>query len=291
MRKKQTGILPWLLFVAGIILTALPFRLFFIPNHIAPGGLTGVSTLINALTGLPVGGTTILLNLPLFLIGWKQIGGAFSIKSLLGMVGLSAIIDLLPLAPVTSDPILSAVFGGVIMGFGIGLVIRGGATTGGTDMAAALIHKRFPAITVGGVLLAIDFCVIAASGLVFSIQSALYALISVFLSTQVMDRTVEGFGKAKAFFIFSNNSEAIAKAVLTHVNRGATLLHGQGAYTHEERDVLLCVVSHLQIPLLKSIVKSIDPQAFIMVTDVREAMGEGFTWQSTNQEETSQTPK
>ncbi len=287
MLKKQTGLIPWLSFAAGIILTALPFRLFFIPNHIAPGGLTGVSTLINALTGLPVGATTVVLNLPLFLIGWKQIGGAFSLKSLLGMLILSAIIDLLPLASVTDDPILSAVFGGVMMGFGIGLVIRGGATTGGTDMAAALIHKRFPAITVGGLLLAIDFCVIAASGLVFSIQSALYALISVFLSTQVMDHTVEGFGKAKAFFIFSNSSEAIAKAVLTHINRGATLLHGTGAYTREERDVLLCVVSHIQIPLMKSIVKSIDPQAFIMVTDVREAMGEGFTWQSANQEKPS----
>ncbi len=277
MLQKHGGILKWLSMAAGVVLTALTFPMFFIPNQIAPGGLTGISTLINALTGLPVGLMTIFLNLPLFLISWKRMGSAFSIKSLLCMVSLSAIIDLLPIGPVTDDPILAAVFGGTMLGFGVGLVIRGGATTGGTDMAATLIHERFPAISVGGLLLAIDFCVIAASGVVFNVQSALYALICVFLSSRVMDRTVEGFGSAKAFFIFSSQAEAIAKAVLTEISRGATLLHGRGAYTREERDVLLCVVTRLQIPQLKTLVKSIDPTAFVMVTDVREALGEGFT--------------
>lgn len=274
---KNRELRRWVSLIVGIFLTSAPFPLFFIANDIAPGGVTGISTLIYALSGFPVGLAAILINIPLFLIGIRRMGKMFALKSVIGMVGASAVIDLLPMGAVTDDPILAAVFGGVIMGTGLGLVIRAGATTGGTDMAAALIHERFPAISVGGLLLAIDFCVVVASGIVFDIQSALYALIAIFLSTQVMDRVIEGFESAKAFFVFSRHTGAIADAVLERLERGATFLHGKGAYSKQETDVLLCVITRLQIPQFKRVVEEIDPEAFLMVTDVREALGEGFT--------------
>ncbi len=267
----------WACLAAGIALTALPFRLFFIPNHIAPGGVTGVATLINALIGLPVGSIAAVLNLPLFLLSLRRMGRGFAVMSLGCMLSVSALIDLLPIGPATDDPMLAAIFGGAMLGLGVGLVIRGGATTGGTDMLAAMVHRRYPVITVGATLLAIDCCVVAASALVFSLQSALFAMVAIFITTQVMDRTIEGFGSAKAFFIFSRKADELSAAVLERLKRGATLLHAKGAYTGDERDVLLCVVTRLQIPQLKALVNEIDPAAFLMVTDVREALGEGFT--------------
>lgn len=277
MQRPQTLLKQWLSLLVGILLTAVPYPLLFIPNDIAPGGLTGLATLIASLSGLPVGLLSAALNVPLFMFSWKSMGRMFAVKSLIGMLGVSLLIDLLPGGSIIDDPMLASIFGGTVMGVGMGLVIRGGATTGGTDMAATLIHRKFPAFTVGGLLLAVDFCVIAASGFVFSIPSAMYALIAVFLSTRMMDRIIEGFGNAKAFFVFSEHTEAIADTVLDRLDRGATLLHAQGAYRRQESDVLLCVVSRLQIPQFKSIVHDIDQNAFLIVTDVREALGEGFT--------------
>ena len=277
MRYKTKGLTQFLLLAAGTILSAAPFPLFFIPNRIAPGGGAGIGTVVNALAGIPIGLLVAAINIPQFLVSWKRMGHWFAAKSLVCMLALSAMIDLLPVGAATNDPVLASVFGGVLMGSGIGLVIRGGATTGGTDMAAALIHERFPVISVGGFLLAIDFCVILFSGFVFSIQSAMYATIAIFLSSQVMDRVVEGFESAKAFFVFSRKSRAIGDAVLSGLGRGATFLHGRGAYTDEASDVLLCVITRLQIPRFKAIVRDIDPDAFLIVTDVREALGEGFS--------------
>lgn len=285
MNKKREGLKQWMLLAVGIVLTASPFPLLFIPNDIAPGGISGLATLIHSLTGWPVGLLAALLNAPLFLISWRRLGRMFAIKSLIGTIGVSLVIDLMPLEPVTQDPILAAVFGGVLAGTGLGLVIRAGATTGGTDMAATLIHEHFPALTVGGLLLAVDCCVITASAFIFSVQSAMYALISVFLTSQVIDRVVEGFSSAKAFFVFSGRTPEIAQAVMERLGRGATLLHGQGAYSKKESDVLLCVVTRLQVPHFKSLVAEIDPDAFVMVTDVREALGEGFTRAQDEQEQ------
>jgi uncharacterized membrane-anchored protein YitT (DUF2179 family) len=282
---KKKSLIQWALLLAGTLLTAAPFPMLFIPHEIAPGGLTGVATVINALTGLPVGALTAAMNLPLFLIGWKRMGRLFAVKSLVGMVAVSVWIDYVPFPVIPCDALMAALFGGALMGLGIGLVIRGGATTGGTDMMATMIHDHFPAISVGGFLLAIDCVVIALSALVFDLQAAMVAMVALFISTQVMDRTVEGFNSAKAFFVFSRESAAIADAVLRELNRGATLLHSRGAYSQSERDVLLCVVTRLQIPRFKAIVRQMDAEAFVVVTDVREAMGEGFTLPQSNSEE------
>ncbi|MCL1964885.1 MAG: YitT family protein [Firmicutes bacterium] len=277
MPNKYRGLRQWMLLAAGVFLAAASFPLFFIPNDIAPGGVSGLSMIVHALTGFPVGTLAAVINIPLFVVSWKRMGQAFSLRSLICMLGVSILIDLLPVGPATADPILACVFGGVILGTGLGLVIRGGATTGGTDMAAAIIHERLPVITVGGFLLALDFGVILLSSLAFDMQSAMYATISIFLSTQVMDRVIEGFERAKAFFVFSRKSKEIADVVLKDLARGATLLHARGAYSGQEREVLLCVMTRLQIPRFKAMVRDVDPDAFLIVTDVREALGEGFT--------------
>lgn len=277
MRIRQAKWLEWPMLIAGIFLTAIPYPMFFIPNDIAPGGLSGVATLVRALSGWPVGLVAALLNAPLFLLSWRNMGTKFAVKSLIGVLGISLVIDWFPVPPITQDPILAAVFGGVITGSGLGLVIRAGATTGGTDMIAALIHKRIPALTVGGLLMALDCCVILASAFVFNTQSALYAIIATFISSVMIDRVVEGFERAKAFFVFSRQSDILATAVMDGLGRGATLLHGKGAYSGQEQEILLCVVSRMQVPQFKTIVRETDPDAFVMVTDVREVLGEGFT--------------
>lgn len=275
--KKKKGIRGLVPLLVGVVITAASFPLFFIPNDIAPGGISGISTLIHALCGVPVGAMSALLNAPLFLLSFRRMGRGFAFRSLFAMLASSALIDLLPFPPVTSDPMLAAIFGGVLLGAGVGLVLRSGATTGGTDMAALLIHERFPVLTIGGILLALDCCVVVASGFVFSVLSMMYALISIYITTQVMDKVALGLESAKAFFVFSMRSEEIAGAILTDMRRGATLLHSKGAFSGQERDVLLCVVTRLEIPRFKAIVKDIDPESFVMVTDVHEAMGEGFT--------------
>lgn len=279
MRKHKRTIIQWLSLVTGVFLTALPFPILLVPNDIAPGGVTGVATLIHSITGWPIGLMAAIINVPLFLLSWRRMGRGFAVRSLICTLGVSAVIDLLPFGPITSDPILAAVFGGVIMGAGLGLVIRGGATTGGTDMAASLIHARIPSFSVGGLILALDFCIVVASAFVFSIQASMYALITIFLTSKVIDMVVEGFDSSKAFFVFSAKSEEIAAAIMTDMDRGATLLHSKGAYSSREGDVLLCVVRRMEVPGFKRLVSSIDPNAFVMLTDVREVHGEGFTRQ------------
>lgn len=260
----------------GVVLIALAYPLFFLDNNIAPGGLTGVAMVINELWSMPVGLLTFLLNLPLFIVSFLRRGGGFVLRSFVAMFCLSAIIDLAPVSVLTMDPMLASIAGGVLLGVGLGLVIRSGATTGGTDMAASLLHARFPALSVGGMLLGIDFMVILLAGIVFDMESALYALVALYLSARLMDQVVEGLNPAKAFFIISDEHQTIAGAILQQMDRGVTLLQSRGAYSGAERDVLLCVVTRLQTMQLKRIVASVDPKAFVIVTDVHEAMGEGF---------------
>jgi uncharacterized membrane-anchored protein YitT (DUF2179 family) len=273
---------PWqtvkayILMAVGAALAALAFDLFFLPNNIAPGGLTGVATLLNHLLGLPVGLTSIALNVPLFLVGYRAAGGSFAFRSLLAMLALSLLIDLIGLHPLTHDTLLASVYGGLLMGLGLGLVLRAGATTGGTDLAAKLIHNRWPLISVGGVLLGIDCLVVAAAGLVFAAEAAMYAMIALLISAKLMDWVLQGWNTAKQLLIVSNRAEAIAQRVTAEMNRGATLLPGVGAYSGQPRNVLLCVVSNIEVARLKALVAQEDPRAFVTVANIHEAMGEGF---------------
>ncbi|MDR1599926.1 MAG: YitT family protein [Oscillospiraceae bacterium] len=263
-------------YAAGLVIMSAAYPLFFLDNDIAPGGLSGVAMLLRGYLPINVGLTTFILNVPLFLLGYRQRGFAFIARSFLAMTVTSVLIDSLPFPTLTRDAMLASLGGGVLLGVGLGLVIRANATTGGTDMAAMMLHRRFPALSIGGILLAIDCVVILGAAIVFEPQSALYALVALYVSTRTMDAVVTGFDTAKAYFIISDDHAAIASRVMSDLRRGVTLLHSRGAYTGAEREVLLCVVTRTQAPMLRRIVCSADPAAFMIATDVREAMGEGF---------------
>lgn len=261
----------------GVILTALGLDMFLIPNKIAAGGVSGIGTILFYLFHIQVGLTMLIINIPLFLLSVKQLGIQIGMRSLYGTISLSIFIDLLAkkLPIPTHNPILAAVYGGILVGLGIGIVFKFKGTTGGTDLAAALI-RRLTGHAVGFLLFTIDGMVIIAAGLVFNAELALLALITVYLTGRIIDFVQEGFNYAKAVFIISDDSNTIADAVLKQMDRGVTAMSGRGAFTGTDKDVLLSVVGRGEISRLKELVREIDPGAFVIVTDVHEVLGEGF---------------
>lgn len=268
----------YLLITFGSFITAVSINMFLSPNKIAPGGVSGIAIVLFYLFKFPVGTTMLVLNVPLFILGIRHLGGAFGVKTLYSTVVLSAIIDLTTFFPVlTRDPLLASLYGGIIMGTGLGLVFRAGATTGGTDLAAKIIHRFLPFFTLGQLLLVVDFSVIVFAAIVFkNYDLALYATATLFVGSRVIDGILEGVNFAKAVFIISSRSKYIAERIMKELDRGVTGLDGTGMYTGQDKIVLMCIVRRNEIPALKSIVKEIDKNAFIMLTEAREVLGEGF---------------
>lgn len=297
MISKQKAFKPWLdyfMIVIGSIIAACSMNIFLVPYKIAPGGLSGVATVLYHVSGgkFPMGITMLVLNVPLFFLGIRFIGKKFVLKTLFGTAMLSVVIDItepftsdltqrfgqMPVGNVPSqDILLYSIFGGALMGVGLGLVFKFGATTGGTDLAARIINHIFPAFTMGEILLVIDTSVIVLATVVFrSFQLGLYAILTLFISSKVIDAILEGVNFAKAVLIISDHSEDIAERIMNDLDRGVTALEGTGMYTGNNKKVLLCVLNRGQISMLKSIVKSINQKAFIILADVREVLGEGF---------------
>jgi len=278
LRKLLGDWQSYLLIIVGSVITAISINMFLVPNKIAPGGVSGIATVLYYLFGFPVGTTMLVLNIPLFILGIRHLGGVFGVKTLFSTVVLSVVVDLTTFLPVlTREPLLASIYGGIIMGAGLGLVFRSGATTGGTDLAAKIIHKFIPFLTLGQLLLAVDFTVIVFAAVVFKdYDLALYAIVTLFVSSQVIDGLLEGVNFAKAVFIISNKSKFIAERIMKDLDRGVTGLDGTGMYTGQDKTVLMCVLRRPEIPVLKSIVREIDKNAFIILTDVREVLGEGF---------------
>ena len=268
----------YLIITLGSLITAVSINMLLVPNKIAPGGVSGAATVLYYLFQFPVGTTMLVLNIPLFILGIRYLGGTFGVKTLFSTVILSVIIDLTAFLPViTEDPLLASLYGGAIMGAGLGLVFRSGATTGGTDLAAKIVHKFVPFLSLGQILLFIDFVVIVFAAAVFkNYDLALYAIVTLFVASKLIDGILEGVNFAKAVFIISTKAEHIAEKVLKDLDRGVTGLNGTGMYTGENKTVLMCVLARREIPVLKSIVKEIDKDAFVILTDVREVLGEGF---------------
>jgi len=210
-------------------------------------------------------------------IGYRSMGKIFAFRSLLATVFFSVFIDILPLKPMTTDPLLGTLYGGVMLGIGLGLIMRGGATTGGTDMIARMVHKRFQFISVGSILFAIDFAVVTAAGFLIGTTEALYALINIFLTAKVMDVVIIGFSSNKACFVISDRWQAISDRVLKDMGRGVTQLIARGAYTGTERPTLLCVISRSEIMTFKRILREEDENAFVIIVEAHEAIGDGFT--------------
>ena len=261
----------------GALVGGAAYPLFMTPNRIAPGGITGVATILNHLLHWPVGTVSLALNLPLFLISWKAMGRVFAFRSLVATVLFSLFIDILPLQPMTNDPLLGALYGGVLLGIGLGLIMRGGATTGGSDMIARMVHKRFQFISTGSFLLAIDFAVVLAAGFLIGTSEALYALINIFLTAKVMDVVIIGFSSNKACFVISSRWREISDRILRDLDRGVTHLTSRGGFTGEERPTLLCVISRSEITAFKRILREEDENAFVIIVEAHEAIGDGFS--------------
>ncbi|MEG0741079.1 MAG: YitT family protein [Clostridia bacterium] len=273
---QNENITAYLQIMLGSVIGAVAYPLFLIPNRIAPGGLTGLATVLHYLFQFPVGITSLLMNIPLFLFGYHSMGRVFALRSLIATVIFSLLIDLIPLPALTLNPLLGAIFGGVLMGVGLGFILRGGATTGGSDMVARMVHSRFQHISVGAILFFIDCCVVAMAGFTIEVEYALYAFISIYTSSKVIDVVMEGLSREKACYVISSEYDQVKRQLMEQLNRGVTLLHAEGGYSGTERPMLLCVMSAQEVGRLKAIVRGIDERAFVFISDAHEVLGEGF---------------
>lgn len=279
--KRYSAWIEYLGITIGCALMGIGIVFFLEPNTIAPGGVTGIGVVIQSLTGIPVDVTNLVINIPLFISGVILLGSAFGMKTAYATVMLSVSIRVFTIIGhgyvLTHDLLLSSIYGGVIMGTGIGLVFRSGGTTGGTDLAGAILNKYFPNLSIPKAMMVLDLMVVVAAGLVVrNIEISLYSVITLYILVQMADFIVDGLNYSKAFYIISNHSDEIGKQINTELYRGVTALQGRGFYTGSERDVLLCVVNRAQVARLKKLVYEIDEKAFIMVTTVHEVLGEGF---------------
>lgn len=272
----------YLLIVLGCAIYAFGFQFFCYPNQIISGGVMGVAMIINALSGLPVGVLTILMNVPLFLIAWRRFGLDFLLGSLAGMLLMSVFVDLLAVTgyTATNDPMLGAVIGGVLKGAGMGIVFSTGATTGGMDIVIKLLRQKYNYLNFGTLMLGIDVSVIILYALILSAnnyESAMYSLIAMFVSTKVIDLILYGLDNSTICYIISAKSEAlIAEITSGRMHRGVTVLEGEGAYSHEKKQVIMCVIKRNQIPEIRRLVRGIDEQAFVIMTDAKNVFGNGF---------------
>jgi uncharacterized membrane-anchored protein YitT (DUF2179 family) len=269
-----------ILILVGLLCCSAAYNLYLIPNNIAAGGFTGIGQLVNSFADISVGTVSMLLNIPLFIFSMKSLGLRFGVRSLLAMLGLSLFIDYIPFPVATNDMLLATVFGGALGGLGFGLILRGSATTGGSDMLASLIHRHIPAVRVRVGIFAVDGLVILASAFVFDQTAAMYALICVFLMNVIVDLVLEGPNTASSFFIISDHSDAIANRLMDELERGVTAFDGKGMYSGTKKNILLCVVNRFETTRLRRIVFSIDPKAFVIANKVHEVLGEGFKEQN-----------
>jgi len=278
MAFSKSSMINYIGISVGAIITAAGLDLFLIPNKIAAGGVSGLATVIHYVGDVPVGLTMLALNIPLFLFSVKELGLRFGINTLFGAVVLSIAIDIIArFAPVlTQDVFLSTMYGGVVVGLGMGIVFKYHGTTAGTDLAAKLIHK-FTGLSIGQSLLSVDFFVITLAGFMFnSLELAMYALISLFVTSKVIDLVQEGRSDTKAFLIISEKPDDVANVIMHEMDRGVTYLQGRGGYTRAEREVLFCVVTSAELSTLKKLINDTDPSAFVIVADTHEVLGEGF---------------
>ena len=280
MSHVKKTLFPTLMITLASACYALGFVWCYAPNGIAFGGITGVAQIINYLIPvLPIGVTVILLNIPLFLLGWRLIGGHLLVSSLYAMFISSVFIDVLtPLHDwQPMDPMLACIFGGVLMGLSLGLVFQQGATTGGTDLIARLLKLKLSWLPMGRLLMGIDLAVILAVAAVFgTLKAAMYGLLALYICSIVMDGVLYGMDNAKVAYIISDKNKEISDVLVKDLDRGVTVLHGQGAYTGAEKDVLMCAFKQREITAIKQAVKGVDPAAFLIVCDAHEVLGEGF---------------
>jgi uncharacterized membrane-anchored protein YitT (DUF2179 family) len=282
-RKKTTGVHPkvevfleYIYVLIGSAIVAIAFNLFLLPNQIASGGVSGISTILYSLFGFEPAIVQWTFNIPLFIAGVVLLGKNFGVKTLVGTIFLPLVVFFTnDYEPWTNDPLLGALFGGIGVGLGLGFVFRGKASTGGTDLAAQIINK-YTGLTLGTCVAIIDGLIVLSAAIVFDIERGLYALIALYVTTKTIDLVQIGLGRSKMAMIITNQQAEVRECILNKIDRGVTKLSAYGGYTDNERPILMCVVDQTEFTKLKQLVKTIDPSAFVIVMDASEVLGEGF---------------
>lgn len=280
--KVSTIITDYVIMLFGALLYAVSVTTFTSPNNIAQGGLTGVSTMLNHVFSLPIGVMLLVLNIPLFIWGAVENGRHFLTKTVIATVLISILIDVI--SPFSyqykNDTLLSAIFGGLLAGLGLAFIFFRGGTTGGTDIIARNVHKHLPHLSMGTIIMACDAVIVVTAAFVYhSIESALYAVITIFVSTKVIDTVIYGVAhdNGKLMFIVTDNYDLLSQNIIEKIGRGVTLLDAKGAYSNDKKKVLLCAVRPSQVHKIKTLVNSIDENAFIVVTTASAINGKGFS--------------
>ncbi|RFU67024.1 YitT family protein [Bacillus sp. V59.32b] len=272
----MTKISEYLLVLIGSAFVALSFNVFLLPNRIASGGVSGISTILDATFGFEPAYVQWALNIPLFIAGLIFLGMQFGAKTLAGTLFLPFVVFLTKdWDPWTNDALLGSIFGGIGVGLGLGIVFRGKASTGGTDLAAQIIHK-YTNFSLGTCVAIIDGLIVLSAAVVFDIERGLYALIALYVTSKTIDLVQIGLGRSKMAMIITNNEPEVRHAIINEIDRGVTRLSGYGGYTDDARPILMCVIDQTEFTKLKQLVKTVDPKAFVIVMDASEVLGEGF---------------
>jgi uncharacterized membrane-anchored protein YitT (DUF2179 family) len=260
----------------GASLMSVGLEMFLVPNRIIDGGIVGISIITSHLLGLPLGLFLTVLNLPFLVIGYKQIGKTFALSTLLGVLVMSVGTSLLhSVPPITIDPLLAAVFGGIILGVGVGMVIRFGGSLDGTEIVAILMQRRLP-FSVGEIIMFMNIFILGSAGFVFGWDHAMYSLIAYYIAYKMIDLTIEGFDESKSVWIISEKNREIGNAILNRLGRGVTYLNGEGGYSGDSKRVIFCVITRLEEAKMKSIVEETDPTAFMAVGNIHDVKGGRF---------------
>ncbi|MGB8957783.1 MAG: YitT family protein [Candidatus Aminicenantales bacterium] len=269
-----------LLILLGCVITGLAYALFLIPHHFVPGGVSGIAIILNYFAALPVGALIIVLNVPVFLLGLKTMGKKYVLNSLAGMVVSSVFIDLfnrvLKLPSATGNPVLASIYGGVMLGVGLGIVFRGRASTGGSDIIGMILSK-YTGMSLGYGIMVTDFVIISASGFALhSLEAPLYGYLVLFLSTKVIDMVLEGWNYSKLVIITSARTDEIADYILRGLDRSGTALRSRSLYLNREGELILTVIHRKQLADLRNFIKKTDPEAFVIINDTYDVLGKGF---------------
>ncbi len=265
-----------LLITLGAVLMAVGLEIFLVPNNVIDGGITGISIMLSYLTGWKLGIFLFILNMPFFFIGYKQIGKTFAISTLYGIIVLSIATTILhPVPAFTQDILLATVFGGIVLGIGVGMVIRYGGSLDGTEILAILFNNKLP-FSVGEIIMFFNLFILGSAGFVFSWDRAMYSLIAYFVAYKTIDITITGLDESKSVWIISDNAKQIGDAILNRLGRGVTYMNGEGAYSGDDKKVIFCVINRLEEAKLKEIVTENDDNAFLAVADIAEVRGGRF---------------
>lgn len=277
----KRDIWDFVLILLGAFIQALALRLFLVPARLVSGGISGLAQLVNHFIDFPIGMMVLLGNIPLFILGWRYLGGPrFAVRTVLSILAFSIFTDVLtlflPAEGVTTDLVLNTLYGGLVLGIGLGIVYRGRGTSGGSDVLGRILNRNF-GVTISQAYLITDSLVVLGAGFVFGWTEALYGLVLIYVSGLAAEVALQGTNMVRSAMIVTTQTDQVAQAIMQNLERGVTILSGTGAYTGQPRNVIYCAVSRMEINRLKILVHEIDPKAFMVIGQAQEALGEGFS--------------